>query len=94
MNLVVRNRYGFADAFVGWPGFSFEASAQHGKSDTGGLSTSRLTADPVDDHVQPAMNVNMEQILVAVSLKTRIGVAGGPQIGCNAHSLPTPAPSE
>ena len=67
------------------PGLALEPLAQHAQGDVGGLAAGRLPANAVDDDEQAARLVNVEAILVDLTLEARIGVAGGRDRGERRH---------
>ena len=76
MDLVVRDRDRFAQAQRDRAGLAFQPGPEHLHRRVGGLAAGRLPADPVDDHEEPAREVNVEPILVDLALQPRIGLAG------------------
>ncbi len=53
----------------------------------GSLAAGRLSADPVDDHEEPAPGVDVVSIFVDLALQSRIGVAGCPDGADRFHGF-------
>src|SRR3954454_9614457 len=91
VDLVVGDRDRLADAFDRWPRLALEPRPEHAHGSVGGFPSRGLSADPVDDHEQPAGDVDMEPILVDLALPTGVARARGSQDadGCHraTHSL-------
>ena len=85
MDLVVGNGNRFSYTIADRPGLALEPLAQHAQGDVGSLSAGGLPANTVDDDEQPARLVNVEAILVDLTLKARVGGAGGRDRGERRH---------
>ena len=68
------------------PGLALEPLAQHAQGDVGSLAAGRLPANAVDDDEQPARLVDVEAILVDLTLKAGVGGAGGRDRGERRHT--------
>ncbi len=86
MNFVVGNSDRFANAFANRARLALEALAQHAQGDVGCSSAGSLSADAVDDDEQAARFVNVEAVLVDLTLKASIGGTGGRDRAERRHS--------
>src|SRR6476620_8925732 len=59
VDFIVRDRDRLANAFDRGPGLSLEPRPEHAHGGVGGFPAGGLSADPVDDHEQPAGDVDM-----------------------------------
>ena len=85
VDFVVRDRDRFADAFDRWARLPLEPRPEHAHRGVGGFPSCGLSPDPVDDHEQPAGDVDVEPVLVDLSLPTRVGLAGCPEHADHRH---------
>src|SRR5688572_4422464 len=77
MDLIVGDGNRFAHALANGSGLAFEPLAQHAQRHVGRLATGGLSAHTVDDDEQAARFVNVEAILVDLTLAAGVGGAGG-----------------
>src|SRR5688572_11524800 len=85
MNLVVGDGNRFADALADRSGLALEPLAQHAQGDVGSLSAGGLPANAVDDDEQAARLVNVEAVLIDVTLKAGVSGAGSGDRGEPRH---------
>ena len=82
VDLVVGDGDRLAHALRNGSGLAFETLAKHRQRDVGGLAAGRLPANAVDDDEQTARLVDVEAILVDLTLKAGIGAAGSRDACC------------
>src|SRR5678816_435577 len=92
MNLIVGNGDRFANALAKRSSLALQPLSQHAECDVGSFAASCLSADTVDDDEQPARFVNVETILVDLTLKAGIGGTGGRDRAERRHFASSAAP--